>query len=186
MWPATNDYLAARPAPPLVETIAEADLLREIEVDGVRALFNRVQALLRLGDVDAVDRLLRISKPLIVDVTKAARATIAKRLGANALPDAAEREQDAAWKLMTIIEDRRRAKFPPEIGIAVALRDRVLQPAFTAIVGVNAWRMDDASFRAILDGQARVPERWQIDPRWAERELDAPRWTPAGTGVTVR
>lgn len=173
-----NDYRAKDVPKDLVTLIGEANLKDEIAALGCRELLTRVQARTAIGDDAEADRLLRVALPFIVATTRLPKAAIQKRLGPNATADAATREEDAAWKLSNIVDQRRAASVPPELAIVTSLRDTTLVPCFARTVGVNAWAgMSTEAFRAVLDGVAKVPARWDVDPNFYKRGLESsPRW----------
>jgi hypothetical protein len=176
---ATN-YASTSAPRDLAATISEANLLVEIKTGGCVDLLRRIEARASIEDFVELDRLLRVAGPFIVETTRTPRAKIAQRLGANTLPDRAEKEEGAAWRLFQISEARNGDLFPPEIQIATELRGRVLLPLFTMTVGASAWSMSEPAFRAIMNGSAAPPSRWAVDPLWFARELEgAPRWSPA-------
>jgi hypothetical protein len=109
----------------------------------------------------------------------ASRATIAKEMGENALPGSIDKEIDAVRKLWSLLDARTAAARPPEIGVAIALREQSLITLYAKIVGVSAWNMSDAESRAVRDGRRPDAfERWALDPNWFTRALaDAPRWS---------
>lgn len=169
-------YLEGGASLPLNAAIAERALASEIEADGLSALHARCESCARTGDTEELDRLLRIAKPFIVKATKEPRAKVAQRLGPNALPDSIEREVESAWKLKNLLDMRTRARMPPEIEIALGIRDQLLRMAFGILCGVNASWMSHSDFSGMLDGRVRVPENWQIDPLWYRREIDSKSW----------
>lgn len=176
-----SDYLSTKAdTSSLAAALGEHALREELIGDGLAKLEARLKRLASLGEVDEIDRLLRLGKKFIGDVARATPAKLAK-IYDGVSPNAVAEERDAAFSLKRLLDIRAEARVPPELAAARTLRELCLRPAFQVLVGRDARFMSATEFETYLRrSDSAALEPWEIDAGWPRRDLSfAPKWRNA-------